>query len=75
MQVSAAEKKKQLNSKGEKGRDLLDVFTQPEPKEARDGAQPRLRQLHLEAGAPRIRHGLALLCKEGGLHGEQRRHL
>merc|ERR1711972_361198 len=31
--VSAAEKKKQLNSKGEKGRDLLDVFTQPEPKE------------------------------------------
>ena len=33
MQVSAAEKKKQLNSKGEKGRDLLDVFTQPEPKE------------------------------------------
>ena len=33
MQVSAAEKKKQLNSKGEKGRGLLDVFTQPEPKE------------------------------------------
>ena len=33
LQVSAAEKKKQLNSKGEKGRDLLDVFTQPEPKE------------------------------------------
>ena len=33
MQVSAAEKKKQLNSKGEKGRSLLDVFTQPEPKE------------------------------------------
>ena len=33
MQVSAAEKKKQLNSKGEKGRDLLNVFTQPEPKE------------------------------------------
>ena len=32
MQVSAAEKKKQLNSKGEKGRGLLDVFTQPEPK-------------------------------------------
>jgi len=31
--VSAAEKKKQLNSKGEKGRDLLDVFTQSEPKE------------------------------------------
>merc|ERR1712233_298112 len=32
--VSAAEKKKQLNSKGEKGRDLLDVFTsQPESKE------------------------------------------
>ncbi len=30
--VSAAEKKKQLNSKGEKGRDLLDVFT-AEPKE------------------------------------------
>ena len=33
MQVSAAEKKKQLNSKGEKGRGLLDVFMQPEPKE------------------------------------------
>ena len=31
--MSAAEKKKQLNSKGEKGRDLLDVFTQSEPKE------------------------------------------